>query len=69
MVSEKSGNTTDRAIAEKGSAHPEALVSTEWLAQHLGDPNIRILESDEDVLLYDTGPAFQSGRSGSRTES
>lgn len=26
-------------------AHPEALVSTEWLAAHLGDPNVRILDS------------------------
>ena len=42
-------------IARKGYAHPEALVSTEWLAEHLNDPAIRILESDEDVLLYDTG--------------
>jgi thiosulfate/3-mercaptopyruvate sulfurtransferase len=36
-------------------AHPEALVSTQWVADHLNDPNIRIVESDEDVLLYDTG--------------
>jgi thiosulfate/3-mercaptopyruvate sulfurtransferase len=36
-------------------AHPEALVETEWVAQHLDDPNIRIVESDEDVLLYDLG--------------
>jgi thiosulfate/3-mercaptopyruvate sulfurtransferase len=35
--------------------HPEALVETEWLAQHLNDPKVRIVESDEDVLLYDTG--------------
>jgi len=36
-------------------AHPEVLVSTEWLADHLNDPGIRIVESNEDVLLYDTG--------------
>ena len=36
-------------------AHPEVLVSTDWLADHLNDPNIRIVESNEDVLLYDTG--------------
>ena len=36
-------------------AHPEALVETEWLAQNLNDPAIRIVESNEDVLLYDTG--------------
>ena len=36
-------------------AHPERLVSTEWLAEHLDDDNLVVLESDEDVLLYDTG--------------
>jgi len=35
--------------------HPESLVSTEWLAEHLNDANIRIVESNEDILLYDTG--------------
>src|SRR5262249_19520129 len=28
---------------------------TEWLAQHLNEPNTRIVESNEDILLYDTG--------------
>jgi thiosulfate/3-mercaptopyruvate sulfurtransferase len=36
-------------------AHPEVLVSTDWVAEHLKDPELRILEVDEDVLLYDTG--------------
>lgn len=36
-------------------AHPERLVSTDWLAEHLDDPNVVVVESDEDVLLYDTG--------------
>jgi thiosulfate/3-mercaptopyruvate sulfurtransferase len=45
----------ESAIQEKGYAHPEALVSTEWLAAHLDDPTLRVLESDEDVLLYETG--------------
>jgi len=45
----------DGSIAAKGYVHPDALVSTEWLAEHLTDPGIRIVESDEDVLLYDTG--------------
>lgn len=36
-------------------AHPEALVETEWLAQNLKDPGIRVVESNEDVLLYETG--------------
>lgn len=36
-------------------AHPEVLVSTEWVAAHRTDPNVRIVESDEDILLYDIG--------------
>jgi thiosulfate/3-mercaptopyruvate sulfurtransferase len=36
-------------------AHPNTLVSTAWLAEHLHDPNLVIVESNEDVLLYDTG--------------
>ncbi len=36
-------------------AHPERLVSTDWLAEHLDDPDVVVVESDEDVLLYDTG--------------
>ena len=36
-------------------AHPEVLVSTQWVADHLDDPNVRILESDEDILLYEIG--------------
>lgn len=47
--------SNDQSIATKGYAHPDSLVSTDWLAAHLDDPTIRIIESDEDVLLYDTG--------------
>ena len=36
-------------------AAPETLVSTDWLADHLDDPDVVIVESDEDVLLYETG--------------
>jgi len=36
-------------------AHPERLVSTEWVAAHLDTPGVVIVESDEDVLLYETG--------------
>jgi hypothetical protein len=28
---------------------------TDWLAEHLNDPSLRIVESNEDILLYDTG--------------
>lgn len=36
-------------------ANPDVLVSTDWVAQHLNDSNVRLVESNEDVLLYDTG--------------
>lgn len=36
-------------------AHPERLVSTEWLQNHLGVAGLVVVESDEDVLLYETG--------------
>jgi len=38
-----------------GYAHPERLVTTSWLAENLGTPGLRIVESNEDILLYDTG--------------
>ena len=52
------GNDTDPKLAEY--AHPDRLVTTEWLAAHLGTANqgsggLVVVESDEDVLLYDTG--------------
>ena len=36
-------------------SHPEYLVDTDWVAAHLEDPNVRIIESDEDPLLYAIG--------------
>jgi len=36
-------------------AHPERLVSTDWLARNLGTAGLVVVESDEDVLLYETG--------------
>ena len=36
-------------------AHPEYLVNTEWVAAHLTDPTVRMIESDEDALLYPIG--------------
>ena len=36
-------------------AHPEYLVETDWIAKHLDDPTVRIIESDEDPLLYRMG--------------
>ncbi|QDO88677.1 sulfurtransferase [Ornithinimicrobium ciconiae] len=46
---------TDAQSKLSAYAHPERLVTTEWLAEHLGDPDLVVLESNEDVLLYDTG--------------
>ena len=36
-------------------ANPQVLVDTDWVTQHLDDKNVRIVESDEDVLLYEVG--------------
>jgi thiosulfate/3-mercaptopyruvate sulfurtransferase len=46
----RAGTTT-----ESGYVHPEVLVDTEWVAQHLNDTNVRIVEADEDPLLYEVG--------------
>ena len=35
--------------------HPDVLVSTEWVAEHLSDPSVRIVESNEDRALYTQG--------------
>ncbi len=42
-------------IASRGYANPDALVSTDWVAEHLNDPNVRLIESNEDTLLYPSG--------------
>jgi thiosulfate/3-mercaptopyruvate sulfurtransferase len=39
----------------QGYARPDVLVTTQWVADHLDDPGVRILESDEDLLLYELG--------------
>jgi len=49
------GFDTDLEIQKKGYARPEVLVSTEWLADHLDDPTVRVIESNEDLLLYPAG--------------
>lgn len=36
-------------------AHPERLVSASWLSARLGTPGLKVVESDEDSLLYDIG--------------
>jgi thiosulfate/3-mercaptopyruvate sulfurtransferase len=36
-------------------AHPERLVTTQWLEDNIGTPGLVVLESNEDILLYDVG--------------
>lgn len=38
-------------------AHPDVLVSTDWVLEHAQDKDVRVIEVNEDVLLYDTGHA------------
>jgi thiosulfate/3-mercaptopyruvate sulfurtransferase len=42
-------------LSARGYANPDVLTSTDWVAEHLNDPSIRIIESNEDPLLYGTG--------------
>lgn len=42
-------------ILKKNYKNPDVLVSTDWVIEHLNDSNIRIVESNEDHLLYFTG--------------
>jgi thiosulfate/3-mercaptopyruvate sulfurtransferase len=50
---------TEAATSAAGAAtnyvHPEVLVETSWVAEHLNDPKVRIIEADEDILLYEVG--------------
>ena len=45
----------DDQSTASGYANPDMLVSTDWVAERLNDPGVVLVESDEDVLLYDTG--------------
>jgi thiosulfate/3-mercaptopyruvate sulfurtransferase len=46
---------TETAASLEGYAHPEVLVDTAWVEAHLDDPTVRIIEADEDPLLYEIG--------------
>src|SRR5512142_3121391 len=43
------------AFATRGYAQPDVLVTTDWVAAHLNDPHVRIVESNDDPLLYPSG--------------
>jgi thiosulfate/3-mercaptopyruvate sulfurtransferase len=47
--------TFGRTFEMADYANPAVLVDTQWVAEHPGDPKIRIVESNEDILLYDVG--------------
>lgn len=42
-------------ISERGYTNSDVLVSTEWVANNLNNPDVRIVESNEDPLLYPSG--------------
>jgi thiosulfate/3-mercaptopyruvate sulfurtransferase len=47
--------TTTGVASGQSYAHPEVLVDTAWVEAHLDDPSVRIIEADEDPLLYEVG--------------
>ena len=48
-------NLSADEIYARGYSKPEVLVTTDWVAAHLSDSNIRVVESNEDQLLYKSG--------------
>jgi len=48
-------NKAQATSAAGGYANPDVLVSTQWVDDHKGDPTVRIVEVDEDILLYRQG--------------
>ena len=42
-------------MSTNGYAHPETVVSTDWVAEHLNDPAVRLVEVDVDTAAYDQG--------------
>lgn len=49
-------------------AHPERLVSAPWLSARLGIKGLRVIEVDEDSLLYDIGHVPTASRINFQTE-
>jgi len=45
----------DATMKDRGYANAGVLVSTQWVVDHLNEGWVRLIESDEDVLLYDIG--------------
>ncbi|MCY3985612.1 MAG: sulfurtransferase [Candidatus Dadabacteria bacterium] len=49
-------------------ANPDVLVTTDWVEEHIDDPDIVIVESDEDILLYEIGHIRNSVKFDWQTE-
>lgn len=49
-------------------ANPDVLVSTDWVEEHIDDPDVVIVESDEDILLYEIGHIRNSVKFDWQTE-
>jgi thiosulfate/3-mercaptopyruvate sulfurtransferase len=50
---EIAASNSNNSNAANGYVHPEVLVDTQWVAEHLHDTSVRLIEADEDVLLYE----------------
>jgi thiosulfate/3-mercaptopyruvate sulfurtransferase len=55
MATTASTTTTAQAAPTDGYANDTALVSTAWVAEHIGDPNVRLVEVDVDTTAYEQG--------------
>src|SRR5215469_1482575 len=42
-------------MPSNGYAHPDVLVETDYVAAHLSDPMLRLVEVDVDTSAYDSG--------------
>src|SRR6202140_1443420 len=42
-------------LKETDYAHPEVLVDTAWVAEHVNDPKVKLVEVDVDPSAYDSG--------------
>jgi len=52
---EATANREQESTRQSGYSRPDVLVTTQWVEEHKDDPGLRIVESDEDVLLYEQG--------------
>jgi len=52
---EATANRQEESTRQSGYSRPDVLVTTQWVEEHKDDPGLRIVESDEDVLLYEQG--------------